>query len=217
MFFQTFFIFYFQKHSCTNKALWCLNKPMMRLLMQQHPKLWIWAGLVVYCSLLHMMLHSRRPIMVPMLTPLPPPTMGMWASELDYAAMKNGGVVWWLTFSFTSRGWLGASLTSGTHNTRMHYGKKTGRRRQCNALGNVLLGNLGYSLMTVASFSKIMCQITKQKQFRNGLRSATTSLGCSFQIPTISIPSSVCGMCWTHKSDPWRPHLTTYRTLRICC
>ncbi|KAK3509829.1 hypothetical protein QTP70_012764 [Hemibagrus guttatus] len=31
----------------------------------------------------------------------------------------------------------------GTHGTRMHYGKKASRWRQCHALGNVLLGNLG--------------------------------------------------------------------------
>ncbi|KAK3523406.1 hypothetical protein QTP86_031805 [Hemibagrus guttatus] len=36
-----------------------------------------------------------------------------------------------------------ASLTWGTHGTRMHYGKKVCRRRQCPALDNVLLGNLG--------------------------------------------------------------------------
>ncbi|KAK3520557.1 hypothetical protein QTP70_026490 [Hemibagrus guttatus] len=36
-----------------------------------------------------------------------------------------------------------ASLTWGTHGTRMHYGKKVSQRRQCHALGNVLLGNLG--------------------------------------------------------------------------
>ena len=35
------------------------------------------------------------------------------------------------------------SLTLGTHGTRMHYGKKASWRRQCDAFGNVLLGNLG--------------------------------------------------------------------------
>jgi len=34
-------------------------------------------------------------------------------------------------------------LSWGTHGTRMLYGKKASRRRQCDALGNVLLGNLG--------------------------------------------------------------------------
>ena len=37
---------------------------------------------------------------------------------------------------------LGVSLTWGTHGTSMHYGKKT-RQKQWDALGNVLLGNLG--------------------------------------------------------------------------
>ena len=87
-------------------------------------------------------------------------------------------------FSFTLSGWLGARalLTWGTHGTRMHYGEKTRRRRQYNALGNVLLGNHGschpcgcyfdmynrswklYSLMAVASFSRIM------PQSKNGLK-----------------------------------------------
>ena len=33
-----------------------------------------------------------------------------------------------------------------------------------------------YSLIVVASFSRVMCRATKQKQFRNGLRSTTMSL-----------------------------------------
>ena len=43
------------------------------------------------------------------------PTMGTWASELDHRAMEEGGLVWWMTFSFTSCGWPGvcASLTFG--------------------------------------------------------------------------------------------------------
>ena len=72
-------------------------------------------------------------------------TMIMWASELGHGAMEEGGLVWYIMFSFTSRGWPGvcASHTWGTHGTRMHYGKKGGRRSQCDALGNILLGNLG--------------------------------------------------------------------------
>ena len=34
-------------------------------------------------------------------------------------------------------------LTWGTNGTRMHYEKKTNQQKQCDALGNVLLGNLG--------------------------------------------------------------------------
>ena len=35
-------------------------------------------------------------------------------------------MVWWITFLFISRGWPGgcASLTRGTHGTKMHYGEK---------------------------------------------------------------------------------------------
>ena len=40
-------------------------------------------------------------------------------------------------------GLMCASLTWGKHGTRMHYEKKACQRRQCDALGNVLLGNLG--------------------------------------------------------------------------
>lgn len=35
------------------------------------------------------------------------------------------------------------SQTWGRDGTRRHYGKKTGWLRQCDALGNILLGNLG--------------------------------------------------------------------------
>ena len=50
-----------------------------------------------------------------------------------------------------------------------------------------------YSLMAVASFSRIMCHATKQKWFRNGLRSTTMRLRCwlGLQIPKISIQLSM--------------------------
>lgn len=49
---------------------------------------------------------------------------------------------------------------------------------------------------------------------QDGLRSTTTSLRCwlGLQTPQILIRSSSCEMCWTHKSDLWRPHFATYRT-----
>ncbi|KAK3574005.1 hypothetical protein QTP86_034358, partial [Hemibagrus guttatus] len=51
-----------------------------------------------------------------------------------------------ITFHVTSRGLPDAcaSLTGGTRGTRMHYGKKASQRRQCHALGNVLLGKIGF-------------------------------------------------------------------------
>ena len=114
--------------------------------------------------------------------------------------------VWWITFSFTSHGWLGAcaSLTSGTHGTRMQCGKKASLQRQCDALGNVLPGNLGSChpcgryfdtyhlpalLQTMYTLSwkwygcglfqwenAFLLSATKQKWFRNSLTSTTTSL-----------------------------------------
>ena len=73
------------------------------------------------------------------------PTMDTCASELDHRAMKEGSLVWRITFSFTSPGWLGrcALLTWGTQGSGMHYGKKARWWRQCNALGNVVVGNFG--------------------------------------------------------------------------
>ena len=123
-----------------------------------------------------------------------PPKIKQWAH-----AHQNWTSVQWKkvaclmnNFSLTSRGWQVASLTWGTHGIRMHYGKKARRRRQCNALDNVLLGNLEscgpcggdsdmshlptsallqtmntlswkqYSLMSVASFSRIICHKAKK-------------------------------------------------------
>ena len=121
--------------------------------------------------------------------------------------------------------------------------KKISWWTQCDALGNVLLGNLGschqcsmllwhvpptwallqttctlswkrYSLMAVASFSRIMLRATKQQWFRNGLRSTTTSLRCwvVLQIPQISMQLSICGIYETNMFDLWGPDLTTYST-----
>lgn len=35
---------------------------------------------------------------------------------------------------------------------------------------------------------------------------------CFLPITHISTHLSICGMCWTNRPDPWRPHPTTYRT-----
>ena len=61
--------------------------------------------------------------------------------------MEEYDLVWWIMIPVMSRGWPGvcASLTWGTHGTRMHYGKKVSWQRQRDALGNVLLGQLGSS------------------------------------------------------------------------
>ena len=112
-----------------------------------------------------------------------------------------------------SHGWpcACASLTWGTHGTRMHYGKRAIRWRQCNDLGNVLLWNLGscypcgcyfdtYHLLKhccrsctpfdgCGLFQQDNAQCHKPKWFRNSLRSTTMSLRCwlGLQISQISI------------------------------
>ena len=71
-------------------------------------------------------------------------------------------------------------------------------------MGNVLLGNQRYSLMAVATFSRIMHPAALHKLFGNGLRNMTKSSKCcpGLRIPQISIRSNICGMCWNTKSDP---------------
>lgn len=54
----------------------------------------------------------------------------------------------------------------------MHYGKKGSWLRQCDPLGNVLLGNLGPGIYV--EFSRIMHPVTCKN----------------------------CGMCWTNKFNP---------------
>ena len=180
----------------------------------------------VHHSLLLVGLQSCWPVRVPMLTLFHLLKCQQWAHEHQKLTMDQWktGLVWWITFSFASSGWPGvyASLPWGTHAIRMHYGEKASRQRQCDALDNVLLGNLGschpwwcyfdmYHLLAVASFSRIMRQAIKQQWVRNDLRS-TTCLRCWLGLQIPQIQSSIRGMCWTNKSDPWRPHLATYRT-----
>ena len=88
--------------------------------------------------------NGCRPVRMPMLTPVPCSNNQQWAREHQNWTTwqwKESDLVWWITFSFTSLGWPGAcaSLIWGTHGTRMHYEKKASQRRQCDALGNVLL------------------------------------------------------------------------------
>ena len=59
--------------------------------------------------------------------------------------MEEGRLVQGVSFSFRSRGWpcTCAPITWGSDGTRMHWGKTTSWWRECDALGNVLLGNPG--------------------------------------------------------------------------
>ncbi|KAF7654794.1 hypothetical protein LDENG_00064660, partial [Lucifuga dentata] len=114
--------------------------------------------------------------------------------------------------------------------------------RQCDDLGNVLLGNLGSCIyvdvtLTCTTYLNIVANqvhtfmamvfpdgsglfqrdnasATLLKMFRNGLRNMTKSSRCrlGLQIPQISIQPSICGICWKNKTSPWMPHFTTYRT-----
>ena len=112
-------------------------------------------------------------------------------------ARKWPGLISHIFFYMTWMTGCVCHIPGGTHGTKMYCGRKASRWRLCDALGNVLLGNLGfchpcgcyfdiyhlpmhccrpYSLMAVASLGRIMRQPTKQKWFRNGLRSTTMSL-----------------------------------------
>ncbi len=66
------------------------------------------------------------------------------------------------------------------------------------------------SLMAVAFFSRVMHSATLQTFVLRNMTSSGCCLG--LQISQISIRLSIYGICWTNKSDPWRPHLTTCQT-----
>lgn len=61
------------------------------------------------------------------------PAMGMWASEPDHGLFYTT----WLA-GIVCMAYL------GTPGTRTHYEKKASWQRQCDALGNVMLGNFGF-------------------------------------------------------------------------
>ncbi len=62
----------------------------------------------VHRSLLHTGLHSRWLVGVPMLTPVNLWKRQQWAREhQNHGSMEEGGLVWLITFSFTSHGWAG--------------------------------------------------------------------------------------------------------------
>lgn len=108
-------------------------------------------------------------------------------------------MVRWILFFAASCGWLGryAALTWGRNAARMHCGKLIIRCRECDALGDVLLGLVqafmwsfvwhvpsmetslqtrcipswqSYSLMEMASSSRIMHPANLHELFGNGLR-----------------------------------------------
>ena len=93
----------------------------------------------VHRSLLHMGLHNPRLVSVPMLTPFYRLKCqhSMWASKLDQKARLFFCFFFYITWRTM------CMYGSNLHGTRIHYGKKASQWRQCDILGNVLLGNLG--------------------------------------------------------------------------
>ncbi len=101
----------------------------------------------VHRSLLCMGLLSRRPVRVPMLTPVHRRKCQEWARE-----DQNWTTEQWkkVARSDESRFLLhhldGRVLSRGTHGTRMHYGKKASRRRQCDAWAMFCWETLGLAM-----------------------------------------------------------------------
>ncbi len=144
-------------------------------------------------------------------------TVGTWASELDHGAMEECGLVWCITFSFTSLGWPGACCLPGESGCTM--GKRQAGEGS-DALGDVLLGNLGschvhvdatltcstylkwkqYFLVAVASFSRIMVQEWLEEH----------NLDLASKFPKTQI--NPIEHLWDVLNKQVRSNLTTYRT-----
>lgn len=127
-------------------------------------------------------------------------------AKLDHAAMEDRDLVW---CSFIAHKWpaSSASLTWGTQGTRMHYGKKTSQWRQCDAFGNVLLGNhhcCGLHVTLICTtYQKCYTISLNDVKFQQA-GSQKTKMVQEVMIPT---QVSICEICWTNESDLWMPHL----------
>lgn len=149
-------------------------------------------------------LHSQRPVRMPMLTPV---------QCRKHGPMEEGSLDCWFAFSLTSCGWPGACASLLGNTT-----KDASQRRQCDALGNILLWSLescyprtcyfdtyhlfkhccwpsttfhgNGSLLAVVPFNRIMYRATKQKQ--EWFKSTTRRLRCWFgfkgSIANIMVP-----------------------------
>ncbi len=173
----------------------------------------------VHHSLLPMGLHSHRPVRVPMLTPVHRLKRQQWAREhQNWTTEQWKKLVWSIMFSFTSLGWAGASVsfTWGTQGTRMHYGKKACRRRQCNVwalfcwetLGPVILVDVTLTHTTYLSIVADHVHPFMETVFAGGHGPFQQDNEPCHK----SKMSSICGICWTNKSIPWRSHFATYKT-----
>lgn len=85
----------------------------------------------VHYSWLCMGLRTSQPAHADSCPPLKAPTVGVWTSVLNHGTMEVFGLIWLITFSFSSCGWPGG----------MHHRKKASWLRQCDVLGKGLLGN----------------------------------------------------------------------------
>ena len=159
-------------------------------------------------------------------------TMDMWASELE----QWNKVAWSDESSFLSHYVDGQVPVCHwrTHGTRMHYGKAASQWMQCDALGDVLLENLGSCYSYGCCFEtfhlpKPCCRpfiplietiflngggiYTLQKWFRTGLKSTTKNYVTTITSVTNVLTLIKCFMkaknthCWLlvlHRQSPGR-------------
>ena len=104
----------------------------------------------VHRTLLRMWLHSRRLVRVPMMTPVHCRKCLQWACECwNWTVEQWKKVAWSDESRFLFDHMDGrvrvqcAPFTWGSDGIRMHCGKTASRLRECDAVGNVLLGNPG--------------------------------------------------------------------------
>lgn len=158
-------------------------------------------------------LNRCRAVRLPILTPVHCPKCQQWASEhrnWTPAQWKKIGLIWWITLS---RGWLGVCC--------LLCWRKASWPMQCDALGDVQLGNLHHCGCYFSSYrlAKLFCRpcapfhrnniqldnatCQKAKVFR---KLWGAQRGVDLDSRFSSIHSSISGMCWTNKSTGAPPH-----------
>ncbi len=157
-----------------------------------------------------------------------------WIRESQNEAMEEGCLVWWITFSFRSGGWLcvhclpeeemveactmGRRHASGgsvmfwavfcwkTLVPGFHTDVTLARLPELLLQITYILSWQWCFLMAVIFFSRIMHLVTLQKSL-----DMINSSRCCLGLPQITIQMSIFWMCWTNKSGPRRPHLAICR------
>ena len=174
----------------------------------------------VHCSLLRMGLQTSQGAYSYPCQPLKALSMGTWASELDHGAMEEGGLVWWIMFSFTSCGWPGVcvSLTWETHGTRKHYGKKASRQiwcfGQCSDLGSCYPCGCYFDMYHLPKHCCRLCTPFHVSNIPWWLVPQSKSYEVLTWPPNFPdlYPIKHLWDVLDKPSDPWRPDLATYRT-----